>query len=239
MQVVPLLALKDNYIFFLHKSSEKLTAVVDPGESKPVLNHLKRENLSLNFILITHHHWDHTDGIQEIKQATGAKVIAFEGDKHRIAAVDIPVHEGSNPAFGNSKIKVLEIPGHTTGHIAYYFEDEKFLFCGDTLFSLGCGRIFEGTFEQMHESLRRLAVLPLETKIFCGHEYTEKNTEFALSIDPQNSELLSFQEKIKDLRKKNQPTLPSTLETELRLNPFLRAKTIEDFKSIRLLRNKF
>ncbi len=194
---------------------------VDPSESKPVLEFLKQNNLKLDFILNTHHHYDHTDGNYDIKKETGAKIIAYKNDDHRIKDIDIKVEGGDEIKIGEFHANIIFIPGHTLGHIAFYFKKEKMLFSGDTLFFNGCGRVFEGTMPQMRNSLEKLKSLPKDTKVYCGHEYSKKNTEFALEIFGNNKELQEYYKKICDLRESNVPTIPSDIEAELKFNPFL------------------
>jgi hydroxyacylglutathione hydrolase len=223
LEIAQIPLLTDNYAYLLidHKTGQ--TAVVDPSEAAPVLNVLEKRHLKLNFILNTHHHPDHVGGNVELKAATGCTIICSHTDKPRIAGVDKDVSEGDEVAIGSSKAIVMEIPGHTVGHIAFYFPDYQAVFCGDTLFSLGCGRMFEGTPEQMWNSLRRLADLPPETKVYCGHEYTEANGRFALSLDPHNHALLDYCHHVADRRRENLSTVPSTIKIEAEANPFLRA----------------
>ena len=170
MQVIPISCLSDNYAYILHDEETRLVGVVDPSESSPIINFLQKKNLKLNYILNTHHHFDHIGGNIELKKKYGAKVVGFEGDKHRIPGIDITLKNNEKWTFGNSKIKILHIPGHTLGHICFFFENEKIAFTGDTLFSLGCGRIFEGDYKQMFSSLNKIKSLPKDTKIYCGHE---------------------------------------------------------------------
>ena len=210
-------ALRDNYIYILKNKSH--VAVVDPSEASPVIKFLQEKKWPLDFIFNTHHHWDHTGGNEELKNLYSSKVFGFEKDRHRIPGIDKTLKDGEEFLFGNTKVKVIFIPGHTLGHIAFYFSQEKYLFCGDTLFAMGCGRLFEGTAKQMHESLGRLKELPRETLVFCGHEYTEANGNFALSVDKDNPLLQKRMEKVRLLRKNNQSTVPFTLREELDTNP--------------------
>jgi len=248
MHVTPIPCLKDNYAYIIFDNSTKTTGVIDPSEAKPIITFLKKENLKLNYILNTHHHFDHIGGNIELKKIYNAKIIGFEGDKHRIPGIDITIKNNEIFKFGNSIIKVFHIPGHTLGHICFFFEKEKIVFTGDTLFSLGCGRIFEGSHEQMLTSLNKIKKLPRNTKIYCGHEYTYKNAEFCMKYDSYNIDLEKKFKEIKKLRSQNLPTLPSSLEEELKSNIFLRCdkkdlkiklnmKNQEDFKVFRKVRD--
>lgn len=220
IQVLPVL--KDNYIFVLYDPQEGTTAVVDPALAQPVLEHLKAKNRQLDFVLNTHHHWDHVGGNKELKSKTGCKIVGYRDDAERIPGIDSPVDEDSSFTLGSQTAEVMFVPGHTLGHIAYYFAGSNALFCGDTLFSMGCGRLFEGSPQQMWQSLQRLKKLPPSTNIYCTHEYTLDNGRFARSIDPQNQELIRRMETIKELRQEGHFTIPCLLEDELKTNPFLR-----------------
>jgi hydroxyacylglutathione hydrolase len=247
MQINIIPCLTDNYAYIINDSVSKTVGVVDPSESTPVINFLKKYNLKLNYILNTHHHFDHVGGNNKLKKLYNAKVVGFKGDKNRIPGINISLNSDEQWKFGNSKVKILHIPGHTSGHICFFFEKEKIAFTGDTLFSLGCGRIFEGDHQQMHASLNKLKKLPKDTKIYCGHEYTYKNAEFCKKIDNDNIDLQNHFNKIKKLRLQNLPTIPSSLEDELKSNIFLRCdqndlkiklnlKNEEDFKVFRKIR---
>ena len=222
MKIIPIPCLQDNYAYIVNDEVSKNVAVVDPSEAIPIINYLNKNNLKLNYILNTHHHFDHIGGNIELKKKYNAKVVGFLGDQHRIPGIDITLKDSEVWKFGNSSIEVMHIPGHTSGHICFFFRKEKIAFTGDTLFSLGCGRIFEGDHKQMLSSLNKIKQLPKKTKIYCGHEYTAKNIEFCLAHDLNNSELKKKLEEIKSLRASNLPTIPTTLESELKLNIFLR-----------------
>lgn len=219
--LVPLL--KDNYGYLLHEPKSGLTAVLDPSEAEPVLEAVAARGWRLSHILNTHHHGDHCGGNVELKAATGARVVGPAYDRARIPAIDEAVDEASGFQMGYARARVLFIPGHTRGHIAFWFEGSKALFCGDTLFSLGCGRMFEGDPVMMWGSLSKLRALPTETRIYCGHEYTEANARFALTVDPDNKALQARNTAVKALRAEGKPTIPSTLAEERAANPFLRA----------------
>ena len=222
MQVTAIPCLTDNYAYVISDNNSKIVGVVDPSEASPVVSFLKKQNLKLNYILNTHHHFDHIGGNLELKKIYNAKVVGFVGDKHRIPEIDITLSNNEKWIFGNETVKILHIPGHTLGHICFFFEKEKIAFTGDTLFSLGCGRIFEGDHNQMLTSLNKIKKLPKNTMIYCGHEYTYKNAKFCIKYDDGNIDLKNKFEKIKKLRSSNLPTIPSKLEDELKTNIFLR-----------------
>lgn len=224
IQVEPILAFKDNYIWCLINDETNHCIIVDPGEAKPVLAFLKSANLSLSALFITHHHWDHTNGIKGILNAHSAPV--YGPTKEKIIGITCPVDEGDTIQLKNWPVfNVLSIPGHTLGHIAYY--GDGLLFCGDTLFSAGCGRLFEGTAEQMLESLNKLSNLPDETKIYCGHEYTLNNLQFAQTVEPNNAHIKERLEQVRELRQNSLPSLPALLANERLTNPFLRSDSPE------------
>jgi len=220
MDVVPVKAFKDNYVWTLRNATH--AAVVDPGEARPVLDYLARENLRLAAILATHHHADHVGGIADLLDKH--KVPVYGPRNEPISTLTRPVSEGDEveiPELG-ARFSVLDIPGHTRAHIAYY--GERSLFCGDTLFACGCGRLFEGTAEQMYASLQKLLALPDETKVYCGHEYTLANIGFAKAVEPANRALTDREARDQRLREAGKPTLPSTLGEEKATNPFLRCR---------------
>jgi hydroxyacylglutathione hydrolase len=221
ISLVPML--KDNYAYLLHCFDTGATGIVDPSEAEPALQAARRQDWKIGFVLDTHHHNDHCGGNLGIKEASGAKVVGPAYDKDRIPGIDIPVDEESGFIFGAHPAQVLFIPGHTRGHIAFYFPDAKALFCGDTLFSYGCGRMFEGSSDVMWKSLLKLRALPDDTQIYCGHEYTEANLRFAVDADPNNDGLWRRQADVQRIRAEGKPTIPATLGEEKKLNPFLRA----------------
>ena len=200
---------------------------------------LKKKKVNLKFILNTHHHYDHVGGNEILKKKFGAKIIAFKDDKNRIPFVDILLEDNEIWKNLNFEFKVFHIPGHTSGHICFYFYKDNIVFSGDTLFSLGCGRIFEGTYEQMYYSLNKFKELPKETKVYCGHEYTLQNSVFCATYDKNNDELNKKILEVKSKRDRNLPTIPSTIGEELACNIFLRAKNLKDFSKLRDLKDNF
>ena len=237
VEIIP--CLKDNYSYLIIDEDKLEACVVDPSEAKPIIDYLSGKNINLKYILNTHHHYDHIGGNTELKKKFGSIVLGFNGDAKRIPEIDILLKDNEIWNSGNFKAKIIHIPGHTLGHICFYFFDENLLFTGDTLFSLGCGRIFEGTYEQMYDSLNKLKSLPKETKIYCGHEYTLNNSKFCLEHDSENSSLLKKIEFIKKQRNNNLPTIPSTLQDEIDCNIFLRANDLKTFSKLRDLKDNF
>tara|TARA_Y100000992_G_C21233045_1_gene476470 strand:+ start:290 stop:1009 length:720 start_codon:yes stop_codon:yes gene_type:complete len=239
MKIEIIKCLQDNYSYLIINETNKKACVVDPGEASPIINFIENNNIKLKYILNTHHHYDHVAGNIELKKRYGSKVVAFKEDKSRIPQIDILVEDNQIWKVKNFEAKIYHIPGHTSGHIAFHFFKEKKIFTGDTLFSLGCGRIFEGTYEQMFNSLNKIKKLPKETKIYCGHEYTLQNSNFCISQDSENSKLKSKIIKIKKKLEKGLPTIPTTLDEELECNIFLKAKNIESFSKLRDLKDNF
>ena len=215
--------LQDNFGVLLHDSETGATASIDAPEAGPVEAALKETGWRLTDILVTHHHADHTQGIQALKDKYKCRVTAPAGEAAKIPAVDTTVREGDTVKLGNLSANVIETPGHTLGHIAYWFHKDKVAFVGDTLFSIGCGRVIEGTPAQMWESLKKLRDLPDDTRIYCGHEYTLSNIKFALTLEPGNRALSARQAEAAKQVEAGQPTIPVTIGEEKRANPFLRA----------------
>lgn len=220
IEVLP--ALSDNYVYLLFDPATGASGVVDPAEAGPVLARLKSLGRGLDWILSTHHHVDHTGGNLEVKAATGCQIVGPRAEHDRIPGIDLNVGEGESFQLGSAVARVFDTPGHTAGHISYWFAESSALFCADTLFALGCGRLFEGTAAQMWHSLSKFSELPDDTRVFCGHEYTLSNAAFALTVDPDNAALQSRAAEIKKLRDTGTPTIPSTLGAERATNPFLR-----------------
>ena len=232
INIIP--CLKDNYAYIIEDKKHKTVSVVDPSVALPIINFLNSKNLKLNYILNTHHHFDHIGGNLELKKKYNAKIIGFEKDKKRIPGIDILLKEDKYFKLGSHKLKLIYIPGHTLGHVCFYFKSEKVVFTGDTLFSLGCGRIFEGTYEQMFKSINKIKNLPSDTKVYCGHEYTKKNYEFCKKIEPNN---VFLDKKINKLRMKisnNLPTIPTTIKEELKCNVFFRCDSKEVKSSLNM-----
>jgi len=221
IEVLP--ALQDNYIYLLHDPDADVTAAVDPGDAAVVADVLERRGWGLSHIFCTHHHPDHTDGVLALKARYGATVVGAKADAERIPGLDLGVSSGSEVPFGTLTAHVIETPGHTSGHIALWFLEADALFSGDTLFALGCGRLFEGTAAQLWASLVILRGLPDETRLYCGHEYTLSNARFALAVEPGNSALARRATSIAASRARGEATIPSTIGLERQTNPFLRA----------------
>tara|TARA_B100001540_G_scaffold231588_1_gene205809 strand:+ start:326 stop:1045 length:720 start_codon:yes stop_codon:yes gene_type:complete len=237
IKIIP--CLQDNYSYLLFDEKKKNSCVIDPSESAPIIDFLEKNNMKLDFILNTHHHFDHVGGNKELKNKYGAKVVGYFDDKKRIPEIDITVKNNQIWKEKNFEARIIHIPGHTSGHICFYFFNEKKIFTGDTLFSLGCGRIFEGTYSQMYNSLNFFKNLPLETSIYCGHEYTLKNSIFCLKYDPNNKNLKNKVFEIKERLKKKLPTIPSTIKDEIECNIFLRSENLENFSKLRDLKDNF
>ncbi|MBM4261966.1 MAG: hydroxyacylglutathione hydrolase [Deltaproteobacteria bacterium] len=220
MKIVQIPLLRDNYGYLLICQKTNAAAIVDPSEAEPVWRRAEQGKISLTAILNTHHHRDHTGGNEGLLAKHSLKVYGHKSDQGRIPGLTNGVDEGDEIQIGELKGKVLFIPGHTTGHVAYLFGNA--LFSGDCLFTAGCGRLFEGTPEMMHASLKKLMALPDDTKVYCGHEYTESNLRFAMSVEPKNHKLVSRFERVQALRARGMSTVPATLEEEKQTNPFLR-----------------
>jgi len=239
MKVKVIKCLKDNFSFLIINESNSTACVIDPGEARPIIDFVENNGLKLKYILNTHHHYDHVGGNQELKKKYNSTIVGFEDDKDRIPAIDLFVRDDQIWKEDNFEAKIYHIPGHTSGHIAFHFFKEKKIFTGDTLFSLGCGRIFEGTFSQMYNSLNKIKKLPHDTKIYFGHEYTLNNSNFCLANDSKNFKLKKKIIKIREKLKKNIPTVPTTLIDEIECNIFLRAKDLDSFSKLRELKDNF
>ena len=216
IEIIP--CLNDNYSYLIYEEKTNIVGIIDPSDFEPCDQIIKNKYKKLDYILNTHHHYDHVGGNKKLKNKYNSTVLGFEGDKDRIPCIDTLLNDGQNFQIGNLNFLVIFIPGHTKGHIAFYLKKEKIVFTGDTLFSLGCGRIFEGTYEQMFSSLNKLKNLPGDTKIYCGHEYTKKNLDFCLVHDRENEVLKNKSEWVNS----NIKTIPSSIEEELKTNIFLR-----------------
>ncbi|MEM1350879.1 MAG: hydroxyacylglutathione hydrolase [Pseudomonadota bacterium] len=223
IEIITIPCLADNYAFLVHDDTTGETALVDAPEAAPILSALTEKGWTLSEIWITHHHFDHVQGVAEILAAYPAKVRGAAADQHRLPPLDIALEEGEEFTFAGQPVRVLDVSGHTLGHIAFYMPDSDAVFTADSLMALGCGRLTEGTAEQMWESLSKIAALPPNTTVFSGHEYTGNNARFALTIEPDNEELILRSRSVEQARAQNQPTVPSLLSLELATNPFLRA----------------
>ncbi len=233
-ELVTVPCLSDNYAFLAHDHASGKTLLVDAPEARPIIKALADRGWILSDIILTHHHLDHVQGLNEILSVHSARVIGALADKNRLPPLDVEVSENDRISVGTQTGRVFDVSGHTIGHIAVYFEDSKLLFTADSLMALGCGRLFEGSAEQMWESLSKLANLDPETKVCSGHEYTIANGRFALTIEPQNAKLQNRIKTITNLRAKGAPTVPSVLLEELETNPFLRPKSENIRKNLKL-----
>ena len=231
--------LNDNYGFLLHEPESGFTASIDSPDAGVIAGECERLGWGLTHIFNTHHHYDHVDGNMALKEKFGLQIIGPKADEARIPGVDTTYEGGDVFTFGAYDIHVLHTPGHTKGHCAYYVPAEASAFVGDTLFALGCGRLFEGSPAQMFDSIAKLAALPDETKVYCAHEYTLSNGAFALSADPDNAELQAYMEGAKALRADNKPTIPTTIGREKTANPFMRAHDAESFGALRAAKDRF
>jgi hydroxyacylglutathione hydrolase len=237
LTATPIPLLSDNYAWVL--ASGETTAIVDPAEAAPVIAWCEAHGVTPRKILLTHHHSDHIAGVPELVARYACQVVGAKADAHRLPKLDQAVVEGDQVSVGDALATVIDTPGHTVGHICFHFAADHVLISADTLFTLGCGRVGEGTMAQMHQSLRKLAVLPPETLVCSGHEYTLDNLRFALSVEPDNQALKAQGEKFRALREAGQPTVPTRLADELAANPFLRAADAAEFERRRLAKNSF
>jgi hydroxyacylglutathione hydrolase len=234
IEIIPIL--EDNYSYFLTNESGEI-AVIDPGAAKPIIKALNGRMITT--ILNTHHHDDHIAANHILKSEYQCNIIGPEADRERIADMDEGVKDGDIITFGQMEIEIIETPGHTINHVCFYLPSLNVLFSGDTLFSMGCGRLFEGTSEQMYQSFRKLAALPDNTMVYCGHEYTQSNGEFCLSIEPENGSLKQRMAQVYGLRAKDRPTIPVSLKLEKQTNVFMQAQSAERFAELRALKDKF
>lgn len=239
LQIERIPVLNDNYIWLAHDAASGATAVVDPAEAPPVLARLQAKGWTLTHILNTHHHWDHTGGNLALKDATGCTVVGAAEDAARIPGIDVQVHDGDTVKVGTQAARVLDVRGHTSAHIAYHFAGSDALFCGDTLFLMGCGRLMEGTPEQMWASLSKIAALPDATRIYCAHEYTLSNARYAVVAEPDNMALRRRLDAVIAARERDEPTVPDTLALERATNPFLRAGSVAEFARRRAAKDTF
>src|SRR5687768_4938859 len=239
LDIVAVPAFADNYLWLVHDGASGETAVVDPGDPAPLLAEADRRGWRITTILNTHWHPDHTGGNLAIKESTGARIIGPAGENGRVPGLDRALQEGDCIRIGAHEAEVWEVPGHTIGHIAYIFHDDRVAFVGDTLFAMGCGRLFEGSPEQMHRSLGRLANLPSDTKLYCAHEYTLANARFAAHAFPASKEISDRLRLIEQERSANRPTVPTTVAEERTTNPFLLARDVEEFADLRRAKDDF
>ena len=237
LEVIAVPAFADNYIWLVHDEPSGETAVVDPGDAAPALAEAERRGWRVTQVWNTHHHWDHSGGNVAMKEATGCSVSGPAAES--IPGRDVALSEGSELRIGDHVGRVIEIPGHTLGHIALIFDDPAIAFVGDTLFAMGCGRLFEGTAEQMHHSLQRLASLPENTALYCGHEYTLANARFALHAEPANAAIAARLSEVEALRDAGAITLPTSVAQERETNVFVRATKVEEFARLRAEKDSF
>tara|TARA_B100000287_G_C20613466_1_gene772996 strand:+ start:853 stop:1614 length:762 start_codon:yes stop_codon:yes gene_type:complete len=232
MEIKIIKCLNDNYSYIIFNKETLISAVIDPSEADPIIHEINKNKFNLKYILNTHHHYDHVGGNEKLKEKYNCKIVGFEKDKNRIPGIDIGLNDNQTWKNELFECKILHIPGHTSGHICIYIKELNALFTGDTLFSLGCGRIFEGTYDEMYKSLNKLKKFPKNTKIYCGHEYTKKNSDFCFSIDKENSKLLNKIKKIKKDIQNGNPTIPTILSDEIECNIFLRTDNLKIQKQI-------
>jgi hydroxyacylglutathione hydrolase len=237
MEIVPVPAFSDNYLWLVHDEDSGETAVVDPGDAAPVLAEAKRHGWTISEIWNTHWHPDHTGGNLAIKSATGARISGPRSEN--IPGRDVSLEEGSQVRLGNHVGRVIEVPGHTLGHVALVFDEDRVAFVGDTLFAMGCGRLFEGSPEQMYHSLQRLAALPSDTSLYCAHEYTLANARFAAEAEPGNRAVAERLQRVEALREAGLITLPTTVAQERETNPFVRSTNVEEFAVRRAAKDSF
>jgi hydroxyacylglutathione hydrolase len=239
LEIVAVPAFADNYLWLVHDEASGETAVVDPGDPAPVLAETERRGWTITKVLNTHWHPDHTGGNLAIKEATGAEIWGPAGENGRVPGLDHPLAEGDRISIGGHKAEVWEVPGHTIGHIAYIFRDDEIAFVGDTLFAMGCGCLFEGTPQQMFASLNRLASLPDETALYCAHEYTLANARFAAHAFPDNHAIAERLESVGKARDAGEPTVPTNVGAERETNPFILARDVDEFASLRAAKDNF
>jgi hydroxyacylglutathione hydrolase len=239
LEIVAVPAFADNYLWLVHDQASGETAVVDPGDPAPVLAEADKRGWRITTILNTHWHPDHTGGNLAVKEATGATIIGPAGEDGRVPGLDQAIVEGDRIRLGSHEAEVWEVPGHTIGHIAYIFHEDEVAFVGDTLFAMGCGRLFEGSPEQMHRSLGRLAGLPPEMKLYCAHEYTLANARFAAHAFPDNRDIAARLAEVEQARAAGQRTVPTTIAAERTTNPFLLARNVEHFADLRRAKDDY
>jgi len=239
LEIIRIPVLSDNYVWLVHEPESGETMVVDPAVAEPVLAEAAKRGWTITQIWNTHWHPDHTGGNAAIKEATGCHVTGPEAERERIPTLDTFVKEGDTVKLGNVVADVIDVPAHTAGHIAFYIPSEKVAFVGDTLFAMGCGRLFEGTAEQMYENMRKLEALPDDTKIYCAHEYTQSNGEYALVAEPDNLALKERMAEVLTLRSRGEATVPTTIGQERATNPFMRAASAAELGARRTAKDNF
>ncbi len=233
MEVVRIPVLSDNYVWLVHESGSGETMVVDPAVAGPVLAEAEKRDWTITQIWNTHWHPDHTGGNEAIKAATGCTITGPRAEAARIPTLDRLVSEGDTVSLGAIEARVIDVPAHTAGHIAYHLPGERVAFVGDTLFAMGCGRLFEGDAAQMYANMRKLEALPDETAIYCAHEYTEANGDFALTVEPDNAALAERMDKVRAKRARGEATVPTDIAAERATNPFMRAGSVEELAARR------
>jgi hydroxyacylglutathione hydrolase len=239
LEIVRIAVLSDNYVWLVHEPRSGQTMAVDPSLAEPVLAEAESRGWRIGQIWNTHWHPDHTGGNQAIKDATGCLVTGPAAEAHRIPTLDRQVAEGDTVSLGGITAQVLEVPAHTAGHIAFHLPSEELIFVGDTLFAMGCGRLFEGTAEQMHSNLQRLAKLPPETRVYCAHEYTLSNGRFALSVERDNGKLVQRMAEVEAARAAGEATVPTTIALERATNPFMRVSSVQELAARRQAKDNF
>lgn len=239
LEIICIPVLNDNYIWLVHEPVSKETMVVDPAVGGPVLDAARERGWNITQIWNTHWHPDHTGGNAEIKQATGCHITGPKTESERIPTLDSLVGEGDTVSLGSVSAQVIDVPAHTAGHIAFYIASEQVAFVGDTLFAMGCGRLFEGTAAQMYDNMRKLEQLPGETKVYCAHEYTQSNGEYALSAEPDNEALRKRMDDVIAMRLRGEATVPTTIALEQETNPFMRAASVEQLAARREAKDSF
>ncbi|MFC4293061.1 hydroxyacylglutathione hydrolase [Sphingorhabdus arenilitoris] len=238
IEVVRIPVLSDNYVWLVHEAKSGETMVVDPAVAEPVLAQAQARGWTITQIWNTHWHPDHTGGNKAIKEATGCTITGPAAEAERIPTLDILVREGDIVRLGDVDARVIDVPAHTAGHIAYHFASEKAAFVGDTLFAMGCGRLFEGTPDQMYANMRKLEALDDDTLVYCAHEYTQSNGRFALTVEPDNAALLARMEQVDAMREKGEPTVPTSIAAEKATNPFMRAASVEQLAERRAAKDR-
>ena len=239
LEIIRIPVLSDNYIWLVHEPESKETMVVDPAVAEPVLAEAAKRGWTITQIWNTHWHPDHTGGNAAIKEATGCRITGPEAERERIPTLDILVKQGDTARLGEVTAEVIDVPAHTAGHIAFHIPSEQVAFVGDTLFAMGCGRLFEGTAEQMYDNMRKLEALPDHTKIYCAHEYTKSNGEYALVAEPDNLALQQRMTQVLAMRARGEATVPTTIELERATNPFMRAASAAELGARRTAKDNF